>query len=122
MGDDDDRLARPAQGVDLPQDFAFPGPVQPHGRFIQDEDGRVLDQDAGQGDPAHLPAAQFEGGALAEFFSIETDQEKGGFYPPLDLFGRNGFLPAQDEGDIFEDGLFEQLVFRVLKDQADAPA
>lgn len=93
--------------------------IEVAGGFVEDEDGGVAGEEAGEADAAFLPAAEVMGCAF--FQAGERDFGEGVGDTGGDLVvGEVELLWA--EGDVFEDGGTEELVVGVLEEEAEFTA
>ena len=70
--------------------------------------------DTGNSDTAHLPAAQAEGRPVGIGFIIEPDKLHG-FFDPIFYFVITKAEITGAKGDVFGDGFFKELIFRILE-------
>ena len=93
--------------------------IQGRRRLVQDDDVRVHDQDIGDGDLFFLASAQGVGGLVAEGGDFQNVNDPLHLFPGL----LGGDAQIQDaKGDLLVDAGAEQLVVRILEDDADAAA
>ena len=93
--------------------------VEVGGRLVEDEDRGVARQDAGQARSLPLAEAQVMRRTVGLVSQLDPFQAIEG--DPAG-FGRGFSQVERPERDILDDRVAEELVVRVLKDQADPPA
>ena len=118
MGDVEERRADLAlDACELRLQFLAQAAVQARQRFVEEEDTRLRDERAGEGDPLALPAAERRRVTLAE--PTETDEVEHVGHPTVALVAVDA-RPGQPVGDVLADAhVGEQ--HEVLEDEADVP-
>jgi hypothetical protein len=107
------------EGLEEVFEFAAAAGVEVAGGFVEDEDGGLAGEDAGETDAAFFAAGEVMGGAAfkaGEADAIEAFAGAGG-----DIGGGQAELFGA-EGDVFEHGGAEELVVGVLEEEADLAA
>src|SRR5579864_3343409 len=119
VADQHDRQARVApQPRDVPQDVPAARRIEARRRLVEDQHPRPHREQSGDRRAAHLTVAQRKRGAGSEPVRIESHLAKRPLDPPADLVVAEAEV-AGPEGDVGRDGLLEQLVLRVLKQERD---
>ncbi|MES4906617.1 MULTISPECIES: hypothetical protein [unclassified Streptomyces] len=78
VGDHDQGLAGGAQLVEEPEDVVGRGAVEVSGGLVGEDDQRLVDQGAGDGDPLPLPAGQLRGQMPGPVGESDLIEEFGG--------------------------------------------
>lgn len=115
VGDEDDCLAAGADFVKDAHDFVTCFCVEVAGGLIRHEDGGVVDEGAGDGDPLALAAGEFGGkmvDAVPEFDLSDV------FFGDFTAFAEVSATIDHREFHIFADGHLRQEI-EILKDKAD---
>ena len=103
------------------QDVLMAFRIQSRRRFVQDQHLGIHRQNTRDRDPPLFAAGQFERRNAALYVRIDAHELQGADRLRF-AFLRAEAVILRTEADVFQDGLFEQLVLRILEHQTDFPA
>src|SRR5262249_27494061 len=92
-----------------------PARIEVGGRLVEHEYRRPARQDPRQADALALAVAQMMGGTVCQVFEVDSDQALHGHAPSL---GPLDSLVEWSEGHVLNDGRAEELIIRILEQQA----
>jgi hypothetical protein len=107
------------EGLEEVFEFAAATGVEVAGGLVEDEDGGLAGEDAGETDAAFFAAGEVMGEAVIEACQANLGEA---FRDACGDFGRVEAELLGSEGDVFEDGGAEELIVGVLEEEADLAA
>ena len=106
---------------DLSEYLVPSGRIKSGSRFVKDQHGGLHRENSRDGDTAHLSAGKLEGTFVLDFVKVEPDILDRFPYTVVDFRLVQAEI-SRAEGHILRNGLFEQLMLRILKHQTDPQA